>query len=50
MVVLRTKIRCMRLFYNLFVCVIDVGLLCYYVIMCGIGLCGQFDFEGFLGL
>ena len=31
MVVLRTKVSGMRLFYNLFVCVIYVGLFCYYV-------------------
>ena len=30
-VVLRTKVSGMRLFDNLFLCVIYVGLLCYYV-------------------
>ena len=32
MVVLRTKISAMSLFYNLFVCVFCVGLLGYYVL------------------
>ena len=48
MVVLRTKISGMRFFYILFVCVIDIGLLCYYVIMSGIRLCGQFDLDRFV--